>query len=209
MQIMKYLLGIGLLILGGLIGYFIGAHTFDSDVQLDEAPKTEFITQTVHDTIVKTEQVNIALPIEDEDSIEVMNDSLFSLNDSLDILNPEDTLEDITISREVLEKSKWLDVQVLKEFEDKDSLIKEMLGITENLPKSMLVEFWNSPLNYSGYKFSRSKLVLYGMPSQLEYKLYRKKETYFLSTQNVYYQLKESDDFLTYSEVSKDKVFND
>lgn len=206
---MKYLLGIGLLIVGGLIGYFIGAHSFDREIQLDEAPKTEFITQTVHDTIVKTEPVNVVQPVEDEDSVEVINDSLLVRTDSLDILNQEDTLDDITISREVLEKSKWLDVKVLKEFEDKDSLIKEMLGITENLPTSMLVEFWNSPLNYSGYKFSRSKLVLYGMPSQLEYKLYRKKETYFLSTQNVYYQLKESDDFLTYSEVSKDKVFND
>lgn len=206
---MKYLVGIGLLAVGGVIGFFIGSTFSKSEKIVDESPKTEFITQTVHDTIVQTQEISVPVANLENDSLTTLNDSLAFESDSLSESVVDTNEVDISISREVLEKSIWLDVQVLKEFEDNDSLIKEMMGIEESMPTKILVEFWQSPLNFSGYKLSKSKLLVYGMPSQLTYKLYRKKGDYYLSTENVFYGLKETDEFLSYIEVSKEIIFND
>ena len=207
---MKYVIAIGLFVAGGLTGYFIGNSGSDRGVVLDESPKTEFITQTVHDTIVQTTEVNVIEPTLEIDSLLNINDSLLAAQDSLINLIDLDSIDtDISISREVLEKSVWIDILVIEENEEGDSLVKEMMGIKESMPKNMLVEFWQSPLNFSGYKLSKSKLVMYGMPSQLAYKLYRNKSGYYLSTQNVFYELKETEAFLSYKEVNKTEVFND
>ena len=98
---------------------------------------------------------------------------------------PEDSLnEDLSIRREKLVQKMWLNVYVLAEYENKDSLLKEALGINETMPSKLLVEFWESPLNFSGYKLSKAKLILYGMPSGLEYKLYRKRGRLFFIDPN-------------------------
>lgn len=208
---MKYIIAIGIFIAGGLTGYFIGNSSSLNEVAVDESPTTEFITQTVHDTIIKTTQINVVEPSDEIDSLIELNDSLIAAQDSLLSLTETDTNDsDISISREVMEKSVWLSVQIIEEIdESEDSLVKEMMGIQESMPTKLLVEFWQSPLNFSGYKLSKSKLVMYGMPSQLTYKLYRNKSKYYFSTENVFYELKETESFLSYSEVNKSVVFND
>ena len=42
--------------------------------------------------------------------------------------------------------------------EEKDSVVKDLLGIEETQPTKLMVEFWESPLHFSGYKLSKSKL---------------------------------------------------
>lgn len=206
---MKYAAGIGLLVIGIGVGYVIGIQT--SNPSLDESePETTLITETVTDTIIQTEIKEVPVEIEEIDTSEVISDSLQSINDSLlHTVGVDSNSTDLSIRTEKMTAKKWLKVYVLAEYEDKDSLIKEALGINETMPSKILVEFWESPLNFSGYKLSKAKLILYGMPSGLEYKLYRKQDKYFLSTQTFYYSLRETEEFLPYLEVSKETVFDD
>lgn len=68
-------------------------------------------------------------------------------------------IEEIVIRKEEQVAAKnYLVINLNKE--KKDSLAKE----TSNA--NLAVEFWKSPLNSYGYKFSRSKLVLYGYGDQ-------------------------------------------
>lgn len=205
---MKYAIYAGLLVAGVVIGYLMGINSV-SEPQEQTEPQTEYITEMVVDTVIQKETVKVPIAEEEIDSAKIIPDSLLALNDSLELLIPEDTTEDISIRREKMIEKKWLSINVLEEFDDSDSLLKAMMGISDQMPTRLLVEIWESPLNFSGYKLSRSKLVLYGMPSGIEYKLYRKKDNYFLSAQTFYYSLKETEDFLPYLEVSKEAVFND
>ncbi|MEO9531873.1 MAG: hypothetical protein ABJG68_16030 [Crocinitomicaceae bacterium] len=206
---MKYAIGIGLFVLGGSIGYLIGS--FDpKEETVDGAPAVEYITETVQDTIVETKYIETSNLNETIDTTEETVDSLF-LSDSLQItqdLDSGDVEGDITIRREILKNSIWLNVKVLKEVEV-DTLIEEMMGIDNSFPQKILIEFWESPLQFSGYKFSRNKLVLYGLPTETSYKIYRKQKKYYLTTENIYYSLAETEEFLPYLEVEKSTVFND
>ena len=206
---MKYAAGIGLLVIGLGTGYYIGIQSSDPVVDESE-PETTLITETITDTIIHTEIKEVPVETVELDSLELISDSLAAINDSLLLLVGVDSASDnLSIRTEKLTAKKWLNVRVLAEYEDKDSLIKEALGIVETMPSKILVEFWESPLHFSGYKLSKSKLILYGMPSGLEYNLYRKRDKYFLSTQTFYYSLRETEEFLPYLEVSKDVVFDD
>jgi hypothetical protein len=203
---MKYLIGIGIFIGGLSIGYVIG--DYDSETISDDGEiKTEFITEMVHDTIVETKTIKV--PVEEEiDSLMVNSDSTDILSDSLLVM--DDSLDGVlSIKREKLIRTTWITITDLKVEEKKDTVVKELLGIEETKPSKLMVEFWESPLHFSGYKLSKSKLVMYGMPAQYECLLYRKPGQYFLSLQNNYYSLKETEEFLPYLEVEKEEVFND
>lgn len=210
---MKYLLWSGILLGGIIIGFFIGRSVNEEkpEVTITKEQPTEFITEYIRDTVVQKERVEVPVlndTIVENDSIA---DSVFYSPDTVNIAEVPDTTlgDDLTIRREKVIKKITLPVIYLSEPEEKDTLIKEMLGIEEKPVKSVVVEFWESPLNFSGYKLSRKKLVVYGLSPQHDYSFYRKENDYYLSDQKVYYQLKQTQDFLKYVEVSKDVVFND
>ncbi|OIQ29900.1 MAG: hypothetical protein BM555_05525 [Crocinitomix sp. MedPE-SWsnd] len=205
---MKYLIGIGIFALGGVGGYIIGSYSSKEDLIL-ESPPTEFVTQTVHDTIVETQIVNVPEMSEEVDSTQILTDSLQI--DSLIVEIPLDSGEiesDISIRREKLISTVWVGVDVLKDI-TKDTLANQLIGVEQTFPTKMLVEFWESPLNFSGYKLSRNKLVMFGMPDNLVYKILRNETDYFITTENIYYSIKETEEFLPYLEVQKEEVFDD
>lgn len=202
---MKYLISIGLLGVGLVIGYFIGSGF--SAKEVTENTTTEYITEFVHDTVVETQLVNVP------EEVEIDTTSTLDTLDLIDttfIAEVVDTLineDDISINREVLKKSAWIKVEVLEENEMQDSLLSEMMNLKQQLPDQILIEFWESPLGYSGYKLNRNKLILYGMPEQTNYRIYRKKNQYYFSTENIFYSIRETEDFLPYLEVEKSELF--
>lgn len=201
---MKYVIGIGLLLLGLVVGYLFGLNREAAEVT--ENTTTEYITEVVHDTIVETKVVPVEEPIV-EDSEEI-NDTLL-LSDTLEISYIADTIIDdeyLSINREVLKKSAWIKVEVIEE-QQTDSLLAEMMNVNTQLPDQILIEFWESPLDYSGYKLNRNKLILYGMPEQMNYRVYRKFDRYYFSTENIFYSIKETEEFLPYLEVEKSEIF--
>jgi len=202
---MKYLISIGLLVVGLLAGYLIGSSF--SGKEVTENTTTEYITEFVHDTVVETQLINVPEEVE-MDTVSTLD--TLELIDTVLVAETKDTsLQDdnLSINREVLKKSAWIKVEVLAENAPQDSLIAEMMNIKQQLPDQILIEFWESPLGYSGYKLNRNKLILYGMPEQMNYKIYRKKNQYYFSTENIYYSIRETEDFLPYLEVEKSELF--
>lgn len=206
---MKYLVGILLVIVGLTIGYIAGTGNYPWSGD-EEQTELDSIVEPIHDTIIKTEKIRVPVADTTTDTLSVLSDSLLALIDSLELLIPVDSAdEDINIRKEKLISKHWLTVNVIKELEEPDSLISEMMGFSDKMPSKILVEFWESPLSFTGYKLSRSKLVMYGMPAHKQYKLYRNQNKYFLYAETIYYSLTETADFLPYLQVSKDVVFND
>ena len=97
----------------------------------------------------------------------------------------------------------------MEEAAEKDSVIKDLLGIKENRPTDMIIQFWESPLGYSGYKLSRNTLVLYGLSDQFKYTVYFKGNNYYLATKELFYVLKETSDFLSFKSADRNAILND
>lgn len=57
------------------------------------------------------------------------------------------------------------------------------------------VEFWRSPLNYKGYKFSRSRLVLFGFNQEDVVSMYRLENETFLKTVSGVFRIEPATDF--------------
>jgi len=222
---MKYIIPAVLLILGLTVGYLIGKNSNpskDVTVQTISQPSTPKI-EIVHDTIVKQEilevksSVKLDTVIKDTTTIDSLlnlpldttkevyitkNDSLMQdtlINDDISI-NSDKKLSSIVLNIIYLDKQKT---------SKSDSLINEMINAKPTQNETIILEFWESPLNYSGYKMSKTKIIAFGLNPQFNYKLYVKNKQYFLNFEHIYYQLKETTPYLKYVSVDKSIIFND
>lgn len=204
---MKYLIITGVFVLGLSLGYVIGIQTTSINesgkIVMSEDENSDLTESDGHSTSNKHHHQSGEDSLASEDNI-ILNESVDSTFQGDNTLLGEDH-----ISTEKMVKSLSLPIILLAENSEPDTLMKELLGVEEVQNKSVFVEFWESPLNFEGYKLSKKKLIVYGLSPQFEYKLYRDDSNYFLSYQNVYYKLKETQDFLPFSEVSRNEVFND
>ncbi len=209
---MKYLIAIGLLALGLVAGFFWGKSTIEKPVLTDNSPQ-EIDTQVIRDTIVETQFVEI--PAEENlndtslnklDTSNVLSDSLLT-----EVLFVDTNLvdDDININREKLLQTIKIPISYLITEVDNDTTIKDLMGIEDSHPRYIFVEFWQSPLNFEGYKLSKSKLVIYGLSTQFDYQFYRKSNKSYLAYQDIYYLMEETQEFLPYLQVEKGEVFND
>lgn len=210
---MKYLIITGIFALGISLGYVVGTQQTPEEA----TPVAINDLDTGQAEIIEEESENDREKPAAEttlDSLELVVDTTnYEIADSLmmveytmiDSMNSED----LSISREKLIRGVRLPIIYLALAEEKDSAIKESLGIEEVQAKTIFVEFWESPLNFEGYKLSKKKLIVYGMSPQFDYKLYKRENDYYFAFQNVYYKMKETQDFLPFSEVAKSEVFND
>jgi len=210
---MKYLIITGIFALGISLGYVVGTQqTPDESTTVAINPVNQEKPEIVEDDSENDREKPAA---------ETTLDSLEAMLDTTDLVD-EDSLmmveytmidsmndEDLSISREKLIRGVRLPVIYLTQPEVKDSALKESLGIEEVQAKTIFVEFWESPLNFEGYKLSKKKLIVYGMSPQFDYKLYKRDSEYYFAFQNVYYKMKETQDFLPFSEVAKSEEFND
>ncbi|NOQ75877.1 MAG: hypothetical protein GQ574_27980 [Crocinitomix sp.] len=210
---MKYLIFIGLFAAGGVTGYFVGANQSYNEVEIP-SNETELITEFIYDTIIEQERIEVPVYRNPADTV---NEEVDTLNATLllDTLKnnilPRDTTSDegLNIKRDEQVATKRIPIIYLKSSIEKDSIIKDLLGIKENLPTEMVAQFWSSPLNFSGYKLSKNSLILYGLSEQYDYTVYHKDETYYLTNEAVFYVLRETQQFLSYSEVDQASVLND
>lgn len=196
------------IILAVVAGFFLGRNS----VNQKEVPIVSSNT-IVRDTIIKEKTVKIysgqgsepVTNLESVDSIDVLEDSL--LADS----RKDTTSEDLTIKREKLLATEKLPIQYLNEDETEtiDSLLAESLGVKKEKLKFLTIEYWESPLNFEGYKLSKGKLVLYGISDQFDFELIKNGNFYFLSSDDIAYQFKETDKFEALKIVSNATVYAD
>lgn len=212
---MKYLIVSLVFVIGIILGYVLGVtNVVEKTEKLIGGQGDE--AEVVYDTIIHTKRIKVPVLIREENS--KVADSILDLErqvqDSLFVLEMDSARvkgeEDIVIRREKLIKSMLIPIDFIGTIEeDKDTLLREMMGIKENVVTELMVEFWESPLIFSGYKLSKKKLVLYGLSPQFEYTILKKRDIFYLSYQNIYYILKETQDFLPFKTVKKQVVFHD
>lgn len=205
---MKYLIIAGVFVLGLSLGYIIGTQNSSGEnLNGNSIAENSDSSDQDHSSNNNSSHRN---DDDDDDNSEneeeelVLVDSLnpdFLMNDSL---SAEDH-----ISTEKMIRSVQFPIVYLADEQPADTAMAELLGIEDVQSKSMFVEFWESPLNFEGYKLSKKKLVVYGLSPQFDYKVYKEGTNYYLSYQNVYYKMKETQDFLPFTEVAKSEVFND
>jgi len=211
---MKYLIITGIFALGVSLGYVVGTQTAAdneaSGMIADKNSDTSNSDENIHYSDNNEQVADIEL-----DSTDFVSDSFnYMLNDDTSELAMNDSSnfnneDDLSISREKMIKTVKLPITYLDEELTKDTSLQESLGIEEVQIKSIYIEFWESPLNFEGYKLSNKKIIVYGLSPLFDYKMYKNKGYYYFAYQDVYFKMKETQDFLPFAEVSKSEVFND
>lgn len=132
------------------------------------------------------------------------SDELYAEIDPDDSLNTIETAGPGAIAREELLATRRLKVTDTGEpvsskgsSSGTDSLLTSLTGVkpAEGF-REYILEFWQNPLNYKGYKIIRDKIVLYGLPPEQSYKLLSGEGSLVLQTPQHSYPLREADDFL-------------
>ena len=198
---MKILIPFSLLLVGLAIGYAVGinAHEIVKEKHFitDSIPS---IPKIVHDTIIKTRIVEVEKQI----ASKKLDDSLIidsldkEIVDTLQRSINQDSIpeEDLSILTDIRLKIIKLPIQHLsRNSNDSDSLLKLAIDIQKIDKKYINVEFWESPINFLGYKLSKSKLIIYGLSPQFEYQLFKKSKVYYLRYHSITYELFETEDF--------------
>jgi hypothetical protein len=93
-----------------------------------------------------------------------------------------------------------LDVTEVK-MSKKDSLLQAASGIKEPASSPVVIEFWKSPVNYRGYKFTKNKLVLFGMHTQDFPKLYKLNDSFYLRSGEKFFKIERLPEFRSYEQI--------
>lgn len=216
-NLVPYLL---LLILGGVIGYFIGTNNYSSVENSIVKKDTKIVEQTkiIKDTVViekvipKKVESNLDTLSIDSLLIDTLNldlvDSLtYDLTELSDSTLIEDSVEineeadfDDEIIQELLLSQRSL--QIAPSSRDTEEDVDEMLELKANaFSSTMIVEFWQSPLNLTGYELTRNKLKLFGFnPNEnISLQLSHEEDKLFLNTETMSLILEKSTRFKTLS----------
>ena len=81
-------------------------------------------------------------------------------------------------------------------------------GIKEEEPESIQVEFWKTPLNSKGYRFSRKKVMLYGFPDFSNVLVYELDGNYFLRSADQVFRLTYSAEFRQMEKVTDPELLS-
>ncbi len=132
-------------------------------------------------------------------------DSLLKDSSSADTDHSPDDV--FVVRKDELLDSKTLQVVSLtpEESEDPaDSLLEKVSGIRNSgkSASSLKVEFWQSPINYKGYKMMKNKVVLFGINTGDALKLYSLDDNIFIKHNQNFYKLYFTDDFRQFEKVT-------
>lgn len=76
-----------------------------------------------------------------------------------------------------------------------DSLAADIAGVKDNTSDLYFVEFWKTPLNSKGYRFSKNKVMLYGFMDYNNVSLYELDKSYYIKSSDQVYKLFYGSDF--------------
>lgn len=77
-----------------------------------------------------------------------------------------------------------------------DSLAARLAGVDENVGSNLyFIEFWKTPLNSRGYRFTKNKVMLYGFPDFTNATLYSLDNGFYLKSGEQVYKLFYSPEF--------------
>ncbi|MFA6923018.1 MAG: hypothetical protein WC223_02085 [Bacteroidales bacterium] len=122
-------------------------------------------------------------------------------NSSLSENNNED---DIVIKKDQLILTK--DIEINHESEKQNKNLDSLIDYNQESKYSLKVEFWESPINYKGYKMSKSKIVLFGINPYENPTIQRQNNSICLLYRNDKYLLEYSDEFIPFRKISNNTV---
>lgn len=76
-----------------------------------------------------------------------------------------------------------------------DSAAAKIAGVEENESDLYFIEFWKTPLNSKGYRFSKNKVLLYGFIDFNNVVLYELDDSYYIKCSDQVYKLFYGSDF--------------
>ncbi len=80
-------------------------------------------------------------------------------------------------------------------FSGMDSAAARLANVGEPMSDLYFVEFWKTPLNSSGYRFSKNKIMLYGFQDSNNVLLYRLDNMFYLRSDEQVFRLSPGGDF--------------
>jgi hypothetical protein len=104
--------------------------------------------------------------------------------------------DDVVIADKLIAASRIQVIEVTAENAKKDTV--------RNAKKNLSVyaiEYWQSPLNYRGYKTQKNKIILYGLNKDESLKLLRVKDRLYLKFQNQYSAIDNYTDYHSFEKV--------
>ncbi len=104
--------------------------------------------------------------------------------------------DDITVAKEELLSVKNIKVIDLDSPNKQDTLTGQLAGITSSgFSNLFFVEFWKTPLNSTGYRMTRNRVILYGISDFSSITIYKVDENYYLKNDDVVYKISVGTDF--------------
>lgn len=76
-----------------------------------------------------------------------------------------------------------------------DSLVANLANVKENGSDLYFVEFWKTPLNSKGYRFTKNKIMLYGFMDSNNLLLYELENSFYIKSSDQVYRLFYGGDF--------------
>jgi hypothetical protein len=158
----------------------------------------------------KRQQPRHTIPPTDTSNQLLQTDTLF--NDTLNILPATDTshtytdtsITDINASvrrdRMVAKKTIIL-IEETSTDTPADSALASLTKSSSQLAgtnNTYILEFWESPVNYKGYKVLKKKIILFGLSPSGHYALTKEDDKMLLKTKSATYLLRIHDDFLPF-----------
>lgn len=214
---------------GGLLVYFGSVISSQDKVSVSLVPG---IIRDVMDMMRKDKETEASgeftekeKPSASEGQLSSNSGNHYQKEDSTALVNTggmEDTLnsseednEEIVIKRDEFILALPIEITNLdykgnqKKQQKSDSLLSQNSGIRENTkenindPKfSFEVEYWQSPINYRGYRLGVNKFVFFGMDPDEPISAYFWRGNYYLKWRDNFYLLKENEEFEAFEKIN-------
>ena len=142
----------------------------------------------------------------------LLHDVAIAKKDSSSESSNQKSTDNFIVKKDELLDSKNFEITNLQQNESanpSDSVLEKVSGIKDtkkNILASFKVEFWQSPINYKGYKMTKNKIVLFGIKPEDNLKLLHLNDDIFMKYNQNYYKLYFTDDFKQFEKVTDSSV---
>lgn len=103
--------------------------------------------------------------------------------------------DDVKIASEELISVKNVKLISFDEPKSSDTLSSKLADVNSSNNNLYFVEFWKTPLNSKGYRFTKNKVMLYGFVDYINVDLYELENSYYIKCSDQVYKLEFSSDF--------------
>ncbi len=142
----------------------------------------------------------------------LLHDVAIAKKDSSSEYSNQKSADNFIVKKDELLDSKNFEVINLQQNENanpSDSILEKVSGIKDtkkNILASFKVEFWQSPINYKGFKMTKNKIVLFGINPEDNLKLFHLNDDIFMKHNQNYYKLYFTDDFKQFEKVTDTSI---